>query len=310
MSASLAVTEKYIGAVRGAIVADAASMGLHWIYDTEKLKRLVDNSENKDPVFFNPPSCPFYQYTSGKVSPYGAEALAVIESLSSAENVLPDQLAADIASYISAYDGYKNHPTKTLIDNVADGMKYPECGADDGQANSLVKVPIAVARYAGGPDFLSKVEETIRVHQNNDKAVRYGLAAALLLEHIIHGASVKVALAWAVGDDSPIDPKTRGELAAAAADVPALTPPDEAAKRLGAACLLPGALLTAVHIMRAATGYEEAVRLNILAGGDQCSRAAFIGACFAAEDPAAVPAAWAAKARRARPDGSADSAGP
>ena len=35
---------------------------------------------------------------------------------------------------------------------------------------------MAVARYSGAPDFLAKVEETIRTHQNNDLAVRHGLA--------------------------------------------------------------------------------------------------------------------------------------
>ncbi len=276
-------------------------MGLHWIYDPVKLKSLVDSSKTKDPAFFEPPSCPFYQYTSGRVSPYGAEGLSILRSLSSSETVTPDQLAIELGTYIDAYDGYKNHASKTLIANLAAGKIYPECGADDSQANCLVKVPIAVARYAGAPDFLSKVEETIRAHQNNDKAVRYGIAAALLLDHIAKGSSVQDALAWAVAPDSPIDAETRRELADAAAAVPPSTAPADAAARLGASCALPGALLMSAHILRSATGYEDAVRLNILAGGDQCSRGALIGACYAAQDPAAVPAAWAAKVARPVP---------
>ena len=64
-----AVSDKYVGAIRGGIVADAASMGLHWIYDTAKLKQLVDSSPSKDPAFFEPPSCPFYQSKTGQPSP-------------------------------------------------------------------------------------------------------------------------------------------------------------------------------------------------------------------------------------------------
>ena len=282
-------------------MADAASMGLHWIYDTAKLKQLVDSSSNKDPAFFEPPSCPFYQSASGQPSPYGAEAMSVLRSLSSSESVTGDQLAADMASYLDAYQGYKNKATKMLIANVAAGKKHPECGADDSQVNSIVKVPVALARYAGRPDFLAKIEETIRAHQNHDDAVRHGLAAALLLDHIARGATVRAALDWAVADGSPVDAATRAELSAAAAAVPADTPPAEASARLGASCALPGALLTAAHILRSAAGYEDAVRRNILAGGDQCSRSVLIGACFAAEDPAAVPDAWAAKASRPSP---------
>jgi hypothetical protein len=292
---SSAVTDKYLGAIRGALVADAASMGLHWIYDTAKLKQLVDASPTKDPAFFDPPSCPFYQSATGQPSPYGAEALSVLHSLSSAEAVSGDKLAADMASYLEASPAYKNKPTKLLIANLAAGKKHPECGADDSQANSIVKAPIVVARYAGSPDFLAKVEETVRAHQNHDGAVRYGKAAALLLDHIARGATVRAALDWAVADGSPLDPATRDELAAAAAAVPADAAPADASAKLGSSCGLPGALLTSAHILRSAAGYEDAVRRNILAGGDQCSRALFIGACFAAENPAGVPDAWAAK---------------
>jgi hypothetical protein len=239
-------------------------------------------------------------YSSGKVGQYGAEGLSNLRSLSSLETVTPDQLATDLGSYIDAFDGYKNHTSKNLIANLAvlaAGKKYPECGADDGQAYCLVKVPIAVACYAGAPDNLSNVDETIRAHQKNDKAVRYGVAAALLLENITKGSSVKDTLAWAVAGDSPIEAETRRELADAAAAVPPSTEPADAAARLGASCALPGALLMSAHILRFATGYEDAVHRNILACCDQCSRGALIGGCFAAQDPAA----WAAKVSQLAP---------
>lgn len=51
------------GAIAGALVADAATMGLHWIYDQAKIKALVDKREGK-PEFYEPPSCPFYQVRS------------------------------------------------------------------------------------------------------------------------------------------------------------------------------------------------------------------------------------------------------
>lgn len=56
------------GAIAGAALADAASMPLHWIYDVPKLTALVGD---KDPAFFDPPSCPFYAYDAGRNTPYG-----------------------------------------------------------------------------------------------------------------------------------------------------------------------------------------------------------------------------------------------
>lgn len=58
-----AVKSRAKAAILGGFVADAATMPLHWIYDVEKIKELVGN---KNPEFFNPPSCPFYTYELGE----------------------------------------------------------------------------------------------------------------------------------------------------------------------------------------------------------------------------------------------------
>lgn len=46
------------------------------------------------------------------------------------------------------------------------------------------------------------------------------------------------------------------------------------------------------------SGYADAVRRNLLAGGDNCSRSCLIGALFAAQDGLdAVPTAWREKTK-------------
>eukprot|EP00191_Tetraselmis_sp_GSL018_P017201 CAMPEP_0177581442 /NCGR_PEP_ID=MMETSP0419_2-20121207/2150_1 /TAXON_ID=582737 /ORGANISM="Tetraselmis sp., Strain GSL018" /LENGTH=139 /DNA_ID=CAMNT_0019070485 /DNA_START=190 /DNA_END=606 /DNA_ORIENTATION=+ len=59
-------TDRRLGAILSSFVADAASMGLHWIYDVQKIKQLVGQGT---PEFFEPPSCPYYKYDSGDLSP-------------------------------------------------------------------------------------------------------------------------------------------------------------------------------------------------------------------------------------------------
>jgi hypothetical protein len=50
------------GAILGSLVADAATMSLHWIYEMEKLKELVDKKgKAAAPEFYDPPSCSFYE---------------------------------------------------------------------------------------------------------------------------------------------------------------------------------------------------------------------------------------------------------
>jgi hypothetical protein len=53
-------------AVLGSLVADAATMGVHWIYQTDKLAALLQSKGRANrPEFFEPPSCPFYQVAPG-----------------------------------------------------------------------------------------------------------------------------------------------------------------------------------------------------------------------------------------------------
>lgn len=47
-------------------MADAATMGLHWIYDQAKIQTLLaDKGKQSSPEFYEPPSCPFYQVGTG-----------------------------------------------------------------------------------------------------------------------------------------------------------------------------------------------------------------------------------------------------
>lgn len=58
----------------------------------------------------------------------------------------------------------------------------------DCQIDGIAKLAPIVAFYAGRPDMLEKVEDAVRVTQNNDACVAETLAAARFLEHfILHG---------------------------------------------------------------------------------------------------------------------------
>lgn len=99
-------TDRRKAAVLGALVADAATMPLHWyarqltddrtrfahhhtcmtpmnprLYVPDDIEYKVDMSASKQPAFHDPPSCPFYEYPLGALSPYGDEVLPLLDSL-------------------------------------------------------------------------------------------------------------------------------------------------------------------------------------------------------------------------------------
>lgn len=301
-----APAERRRGAVLGALAADAATMPLHWIYKAEVMDSLLKSKPGAAaaPEFFDPPSCPFYQMPLGALSPYGAEAAALLRHLAARPPKGGAALdggawARDLADYFAnTYPGYKNKSIKSLIANLEAGKQYPQTGDDaDTQANMLCKLPVVAAAYAGAPAFAGAVEAAVRAQQASQAAVDYGLAAGRILERVVLGSSVGDAVAWAAaGGDGQVPDAARALVRAAAETAADASEPfNAAAQRLGASCAMPGALQVAlVAALRAKGDYEAGVRMNMLAGGDNASRAVYLGALLGAQ-AGGPPKEWQAK---------------
>lgn len=63
----------------------------------------------------------------------------------------------------------------------------------------------------------------------------------------------------------------------------------------GQSCSLPGALLIPLYLSKTVEVFEEAVNINILIGGDNCSRAMVLGSLYAKK--AVVPESWKSKVK-------------
>jgi ADP-ribosylglycohydrolase len=85
----------------------------------------------------------------------------------------------------SANSGREDGALKVFVESVKAGKTHPECGADDSQAICYMKVVPVTCLYAGKPELKQKVEQAIRVHQNNDVAVAFRVAAACVLERAL-----------------------------------------------------------------------------------------------------------------------------
>ncbi|GLI66820.1 hypothetical protein VaNZ11_010789 [Volvox africanus] len=200
------VRRRAVGAVLGALVADAATMGLHWVYDLEKIRELIsEQGRAEEPAFFQPPSCPYYEYESGSLSPYGDELLPVLQYMtvgpgSHREGTMDGPgFAKFLAEYYFNYTGRLNKSSRSMMEALLQGGHgWPECGDPrDTQANNFVKVIPLVARYAGQPGLVKAVDAAVRAQQNNDEAVMYGLVAAMILERVVLGFSITDAVQWA-----------------------------------------------------------------------------------------------------------------
>ena len=147
--------------IRGAFIADAASMGTHWIYNpkdvVEKIRTLGKTIEA--PEFVDPPSPNYYSstefpnhYLQGMLSPYGEQLLFVTQytasksssssslsssssSSSSSKELTGDDMSHAMFQWATTFGGRLDHATTTFMEHIQANQMYPECGANDDQGN-------------------------------------------------------------------------------------------------------------------------------------------------------------------------------
>jgi ADP-ribosylglycohydrolase len=171
-----------------------------------------------------------------------------------------------------------------------------------------MKIIPVTCLYAGKPELQAKVTEAIKVHQNNNRAVAFGLSASRVLEAVLLGAPLEQALSTCqenVHTDGVTHEKdvvlAFERAKAAAKEYSTMTEfltafsheigvPDTPFYHIAARnCALPGAFSGPLYLFhKAAAGdlgdnaYLAAIRQNILASGDTAGRSTFIGAVLAA----------------------------
>jgi hypothetical protein len=192
-------------------------------------------------------------------------------------------------------------------------LSDPSVGADDDQSNFLGKLVPVAARYAGRKDFAAVVEQSIRATQNHDDAVAWGLPAARMVEAAVLGKAMtgREAVEAALPHFSPaqravVDQALEAAAAAAAAAKAGAAEEDPfvVTARIGAACQASRTVPVSIYFLARDGGnptYADALRGNMLAGGESCARACLIGAVLGAvkagkgEGEGGCPEAWVAQ---------------
>ena len=113
--------------ILGALVADAAAMGMHWIYDQAHIQTVAPKTpefmapdpKNYDgvPAFFAHPN-----RSAGALSQYGEQAMVMLRTLAASTGQFDKANFADQFrqhfGYGGAYVGYIDHATRDTLDNM------------------------------------------------------------------------------------------------------------------------------------------------------------------------------------------------
>lgn len=265
-------------ALTGALVADAASMGLHWLYDQDQIKLVAATGS----LLFRQPDAAVYDNKrgayvhaarhAGEMSHYGVSARLVSELVKrQGYSVAGHQKAfMDMFGPCGLYHGYADRPTKHLIGRMlieGDELTQPS-GMDDNQMPGISVVP---GLFSGNAPE-SQLEEAVKVISIDPNVVNSAKAVYSVLSQLQSGEPLKTALANAANT-------VEGELGKRMSDALELEAyePLDTASQMGLACYVEHAMPLSWYLLNHATDFVSTVRDNIRCGGDTCGRTMALG---------------------------------
>lgn len=312
--------QRILAAIRGAFIGDAASMGTHWIYDPVQVKEQVPSlaaPEFKDPPtpsYYSDKEFPGHYGKVGMPSPYGEQLLFVVTHTAANLDIITP---AAMLEWAETNGGRADTALKAFIKNMKASIKPPG-DKNDSEAHCFLKAIPVTCLYAGQESIATQVEAAIRVHQNNDRAVAFGLTTSCMLESLLLGSSLQealelcedlnkdmaVAACFARAKTALANKETVEEMVLDISHQAKVGKPDSPFYGHNSrSCELPGAFTVSLYwLLQAAAAkgtvitpatIEHVLRENIMVGGDTCSRSILLGGILGAAADEVPP--WQAK---------------
>lgn len=304
--------EPRVAAVMGALIADAASLGLHWLYDSGRIAQI----ETTRGLVFLQPDVNDYADTkgyfahgvkvAGDASAYGEISLLMLRHLAQYREFSRISYQTDYCHFFcpgGAYVGYVDSPTRQTLNRLLSlkPEEFPaKSGVDDDQFSALAALPALVATHTGSQQALAdKVELVVRLTHDNDTAVAAALYTSDVLWQVLNGNSITSALRNALAcTRHKLASRVEEALCAEALDASAL------GQHFGSACHVLEGVPIIAHLLQHAKDYGAVIEQNIRIGGDSCGRSIMLGAIIAAamaqrqEFDAGIPLVWMARYRK------------
>ncbi len=288
----------------GALVADAACLGTHWIYEPERIAEIAMRQDGQA-AFTKLDAANYADVKSyfahgarhnGMLTQYGEVLRLAMHSINA------NNATFDIASHQDAfvahfgaggsYTGYIDRPMRLALDNMA-AERLPS-GSDDDQLPAIARLPAILAAYHDKENLSEMITTSMQVTNINDTAAAYSALFADLLLRVMKDEPLSDAL---VAATASADTSIKPDLVAALSHEDSNST-DFAGRKgmMGRACHLPDAGPVMFHILKHSDSYRDAIERKIRAGGDSAGRAILIGAIMGCRYGVAtqngIPLSW------------------
>ncbi len=274
--------ERLKGMLFGAFVGDAYALGLHWVYDTEKLKQESDKLEG----YISPSKDSFHSgKRKGDFTHYGDQSLLLLKSIASNQGFALDVFKTHWLTYMSKYEGYMDRASKESLQLLDSNSSF---GSSSDELGGLSRVAPLIFYHFDDPSLHRYIERQTMLTHNNDALNNYGNFIVDLLLELIIGKPLLESIRN-VSQNYPVIEATIQRLEARLTD-----DTTEVIKDIGQSCSSQFAFPASMFfILKYPTRFDEAMKQNVLSGGDSAGRGMLIGMILGATlGYSSIPIDW------------------
>lgn len=259
--------------LQAATVADALSLGPHWVYNQTKLARLYPEGISQ----FSAPASSYHPNRSaGQLTHYGDQMNLLATSIVERNSFDKDKWRDDWLDRMASYDGYTDGATTETLANK---------GIKPSSSNDLA----GASRLAPIMDLDISTEEKISAARTQTALTHGDIGVADAAEFFVRAVlAIEGGLPFKEAFLSASELGNYQKLAVAAHLENALSQSEDmlaASNKLGLTCHLPEAFPLALYLsLRPGATFESAMSENGLAGGDTSARAMLMALLFVARD--------------------------
>ncbi len=264
--------------VKASLAADSLALGVHWIYDAEKIKSdygVVDQLMAPGLNTYHPTK------KKGDFTHYGDQTLVLLKSVAKSGRFDPNDFFEQWKAFFENYDGYFDSATKNTLKNIAQKKGPFDCGSLSNDIAGAARIsPLILSLYNHPDQLIDAARAQTQMTHKDTNTVDTAVFFSLLIVECLKGTPPSEAMkSLSLGRfaDSPISMWTQQGLDAA--DQESVS----AIIRFGQSCSTINAFSGIVQVIaRHEDDLCGAVIQSVMAGGDNAARAALVAMVLAA----------------------------
>jgi len=277
--------KKVKDAIMASFIADALSLGVHWVYNTSEIEKKYGRLEQ----MVKPELAPYHNFKAkGEFTHYGDQMMALLESVQRHSGFDINGYLQDWQALFQNYNGYFDHATTITLENI----DSQNGGSDSSDLSGAARIAPLSLYYSDNLDaFVEAAKmQTAMTHNNPivlDTAEFFARMFVLVLNENTPTKAIEKSLE-AMPNSIEIHQMTEEASKTVSLDTP------KAISQLGQACSVQGALQSTIHIiLKYENNLEKALVENINSGGDSSARGMLTGFILGAYNGISnLPQSW------------------